>query len=73
MNIFLIILIILFLVIFILFILYWFYSKNSINDNNRDNPIFSDIKTSCLYDRFGCCNDHITPRLDQQGSNCRGF
>jgi len=34
---------------------------------------FSNIETNCLYRRWGCCNDKITPRLDPEGTNCRGF
>ena len=30
-------------------------------------------KASCLYKRFGCCPDKLTARLDQDGTNCRGF
>lgn len=35
--------------------------------------VFSDIKDGCLYRRFGCCNDKLTAKLDQDGTNCRGF
>ncbi len=33
-------------------------------------PLFSDIKTECIYRRWGCCNDNLTPKLDQDGTNC---
>ena len=44
----------------------------------RDNIIhydivFSNIDPDCRLKRFGCCNDKITARLDQDGTNCRGF
>ena len=32
-----------------------------------------EINDDCLYKRFGCCNDKLTPKLDDNGSNCRGF
>ncbi len=37
------------------------------------NPTFSDIKDECIYNRYGCCNDKLTTKLDQKGTNCRGF
>jgi len=30
-------------------------------------------RTGCLWNRYGCCNDNLTPKLDVWGSNCRGF
>ena len=39
----------------------------------NDNIEFSNIETNCLYRRWGCCNDKITPKYDDKGSNCRGF
>jgi len=36
-------------------------------------PMFSDIDIDCKNRRWGCCNDNITPKLDFNGSNCRGF
>ena len=65
MNIFIIIFIIILIVIFILtgYYLYTTYK----------GPQFSDINDSCLYRRFGCCGDMLTPKLDQEGTNCRGF
>ena len=57
------------LIILILFIVY--NTINSIKYNN--NEIDNMIKLNCLDTRFGCCNDKITPRLDQHGTNCRGF
>jgi len=35
--------------------------------------IFSNISDNCLDTRWGCCNDKLTPKLDDFGSNCRGF
>jgi uncharacterized protein YxeA len=64
MHILLIIIIILIIIIFLS--LYYFYSINK-------EPHFSEINDDCLYKRFGCCNDKLTPKLDQNGSNCRGF
>lgn len=28
---------------------------------------------TCFNKRWGCCSDNYTPKLDIQGSNCRGF
>ena len=58
-----------FLIIIVLFILYkiLYYNKHN---NSEIIPI---TKLNCLDTRFGCCNDKITPRLDQRGTNCRGF
>jgi hypothetical protein len=42
-------------------------------NNNTNNPTFTNIQNGCLYNRYGCCNDKLTPKLDQFGSNCRGF
>lgn len=57
------IIIILLIILLIILIIFYFTRKNS-----------SDIFTSnCLNKRFGCCNDEITPKLDQIGTNCRGF
>lgn len=64
MYILLIIIIILIIIIFLS--RYYFYSINN-------EPHFSEINDDCLYKRFGCCNDKLTPKLDQNGSNCRGF
>ena len=54
------------LIIIICFIGYNIYIKN-----NQTNTL--DIHDNCLYKRFGCCNDKLTPKLDQDGTNCRGF
>lgn len=62
--IFSIIIVILLIIIFIL----------CVRDNIIHNDIiFSDIDPDCRLKRFGCCNDKITARLDQDGTNCRGF
>ena len=61
--------IIIILIIIILVILYKLIKKIFIKNyivNNNDN--IKDI--NCLYERYGCCNDKITPRLDQDGTNC---
>ena len=36
----------------------------------EDNDELSVIEASCWYNRFGCCNDRITPKFDQEGTNC---
>jgi hypothetical protein len=60
MNIFLIITMI---IIILLLLAYYFYSIYK-------QPEFSNINDNCLYRRFGCCNDKLTPKLDQDGTNC---
>lgn len=62
MNIYIIIIII----IMILLIIYYLYTINK-------QPEFTDINDGCLYKRFGCCDDKLTPKQDQNGTNCRGF
>ena len=58
--------IIIIIILIILLLAYYFYNINK-------EPDFSDINDDCLYKRFGCCNDKLTPKLDQDGTNCRGF
>ena len=48
-----------------LYLLYIYYNINDVE--------FTDISHGCLYNRYGCCNDKLTPKLDPFGSNCRGF
>jgi uncharacterized membrane protein YukC len=63
MNIFIIIIII---IIIILIFYYYFFRINK-------EYIFSNINDGCLYKRYGCCDDKLTAKLDQNGTNCRGF
>jgi hypothetical protein len=66
MNIFII------LIIFILVLLIIYYlHKNNMLPNNYIQ--FSNISDNCLYTRFGCCHDKLTPKLNNFGTNCRGF
>jgi hypothetical protein len=58
-----IIFVILFLIIFIYFL----------TQKKKKKIVFSDVNEGCLYKRFGCCNDKLTTKLDQDGTNCRGF
>jgi hypothetical protein len=62
------ILLILFIVISIFIIV--FFVKVIFYIINIYYPVFTDIKTGCKYNRWGCCKDNITPKLDDQGSNC---
>ena len=55
------------ILIILLICLFTFIIKKLILDMESIN------KTCCLYNRFGCCPDKLTPRLDQDGTNCRGF
>ena len=59
MNIFLILFII--ILIMLAIYLYLLYSLKN------------DMKVGCLYNRWGCCPDKLTPKLDDKGTNCRGF
>jgi uncharacterized protein YxeA len=63
MLIFLVILIFIILVILAI-IGYYSYNKSEFNEV---------IEADCKYKRWGCCNDKLTTRLDQDGTNCRGF
>jgi hypothetical protein len=63
-------LILLVIIISILIISLFIYLHNNFLNNNIE---FSNIETNCLYRRWGCCNDKITPKYDDKGSNCRGF
>ena len=61
------ILYIILLIIIILIIIYFimWYRANTV--------VFSDISNNCLDTRWGCCKDKLTPKLDNDGTNCRGF
>ncbi len=39
------------------------------------NPYFPDdaSRGNCLWKRWGCCKDKITPKYDADGSNCKRF
>ena len=59
------ILLIISIIIVILLLLFFIYITNkSYYSNIIDN-------TTCWYTRFGCCKDKITPKLDQDGTNCK--
>ena len=64
------IIIIIFIILIIIILLYLLYYK-FLKDQNM--TYVSLEETGCLYNRFGCCGDKVTPKLDEQGSNCRGF
>ena len=67
---YLIIIIILIILLLLLFIkIFNTYYPNSICNEIK----FSDINTDCKYRRWGCCNDKLTPKFDNEGTNCRGF
>jgi hypothetical protein len=61
-----IILLFILLFIFIIYKIYYAYKYS----NHEFNTI---KKIQCLDTRFGCCKDKITPKLDENGTNCRGF
>jgi hypothetical protein len=58
------------IIVIILIISFILYVRDNIIHHNI---VFSDIDPNCRLKRFGCCNDKITARLDQDGTNCRGF
>jgi hypothetical protein len=66
-SIFLIIIIILISIYFIVNILRILYTKYKIKQTQDK------IKKDCKLTRWGCCKDKLTPKLDQDGTNCRGF
>jgi len=61
---FLYIILLLIIILFIIYFIMW-YRANTV--------IFSNISDNCLETRWGCCKDKLTPKLDDYGSNCRGF
>lgn len=65
-----ILLVFIFFVILVIVIIYFGLELKNYIQNNIEN---STIKTDCYHRRWGCCPDKLTPKLDPQGSNCRGF
>lgn len=66
---FLILVIVIILTIYILsWFIFFFINIKKIYDRE-----FSNVKISCKYRRWGCCKDNLTPKLDINGTNCRGF
>lgn len=62
------------IILIILLLLLFIKMLNKYYSNSICNEIkFTNIDPNCIYKRWGCCNDKITPKLDQEGSNCRGF
>ena len=66
-SIFIVIIIVLVSIYFIVNILRILYTKYKIKQAQDK------VKKDCKLTRWGCCNDRLTPKLDQDGSNCRGF
>lgn len=60
MNTFLTIILVLIIIILLLAI----YNKLQLKQYYQD---------ICKWNRYGCCGDGLTTKLDIQGSNCRGF
>ena len=66
-SIFLIFIIFIICIYFTIYILYILYLKYKIlQEQNK-------VEKDCKITRWGCCNDDLTPKLDIDGSNCRGF
>lgn len=57
----------LFLIIVLLILIFCITKKSFFLESTLD------IKDDCKYRRYGCCNDKLTNKLDQEGTNCRGF
>ncbi len=57
------VLLLLFILFYILYQVYLFYNPYFPYDERLDN---------CKWSRWGCCIDKITPKYDQDGTNCRG-
>ncbi len=57
-------LILLIIILCILYQIYRFYNPYFPYDEKMNN---------CQWSRWGCCKDKITPKYDQQGTNCRGW
>jgi len=51
----------------LLFIILMIYLIILINQQSKKKIL------TCFDKRFGCCSDNYTPKLDINGSNCRGF
>ena len=62
------ILIIIFLILLIIFIYIIYKVYYSYLYSNHEFNTIGEL--NCLDTRFGCCNDKITPKLDQKGTNC---
>jgi hypothetical protein len=52
-------------------ILYSVYYKTLPNRINKEEHKIGYY--DCKKSKYGCCNDKITPKYDDKGSNCRGF
>ena len=64
------------LIIITLFIILVILAIISVNIyiTDKNNQIFDEnLDVGCIYKRWGCCNDKLTTKLDQYGTNCRGF
>jgi len=66
-SIFLIIIISILIIYFFIYTLYVLYLKYKIKEAQDK------VKKNCKLARWGCCKDKLTPKLDIDGSNCRGF
>ncbi len=53
---------ILLIILSIIYQIYRFYYPYFPDDESLDN---------CLWSRWGCCKDEITPKYDIDGSNCK--
>jgi hypothetical protein len=62
------------LIIIFIFILLVIIAVFALNSNYYyNNNLEQNIEAGCKYKRYGCCNDNLTTKLDQNGTNCRGF
>jgi len=58
------------IIIILCLILFYYISETSVVNQEYNSTI---QETECKDMRWGCCEDELTPKLDDQGSNCRGF
>jgi len=65
--------IIIFFIIFLMLLFIIYFIGVKLNNDIKDTIENNNKQTSCYYRRWGCCGDKLTPKLDPQGSNCRGF
>lgn len=68
MNIFINIFLIAIIIILCFFVFYYVYMSSLVN--HEYNTI---KKKECKDMRWGCCPDELTPKYDENGTNCRGF
>jgi len=59
--------------IFILLVIIAVFALSYYFNNDNNSNMDQNIDAGCKFKRYGCCNDNLTTKLDQNGTNCRGF